>query len=178
MHTPTTTTREAIGACETTDSIMPGTPTHSKTTGPDGVAAPSASAARKTCRQPGTRRSRSIEPTAIRNRSGAEVTCRDPATAYGESWCGSTTTCAPQREASSRRPGERSEATIVRTPRAFSQQMTARPTGPQPSTIATSPRDTEDLFTACSATAIGSVSAATSGDSPLGTTNDIDCSTR
>ena len=66
---------------------------------------------------------------------------------------------------------------MVRTPRAFSQQITARPTGPQPSTIATSRRETEDLLTACSATAIGSVSTATSGDSPLGTTNDIDCST-
>ena len=65
----------------------------------------------------------------------------------------------------------------MRTPRAFSQQITASPTGPQPSTIATSRRETDDLFTACSATAIGSVSTATSGDSPLGTTNDIDCST-
>ena len=66
---------------------------------------------------------------------------------------------------------------MVRTPRALSQQITASPTGPQPSTIATSRFETSDLLTACSATAIGSVSTATSGESPLGTTNDIDCST-
>ena len=101
----------------------------------------------------------------------------DPTTAYGDSSVGSTTTSAPQLDASARRPAERSDATTVRTPRAFSQQITARPTGPQPSTIATSRRETEDWLTACSATAIGSVSTATSGDSPLGTTNDIDCST-
>ena len=65
----------------------------------------------------------------------------------------------------------------MRTPRALSQQITASPTGPQPSTIATSRREMSDLLTACSATAIGSVSTATSGDRPLGTTNDIDCST-
>ncbi len=114
-------------------------------TGPDGDAAPAASAARKTCCQPGTRRSLSMEPSAKRNRSGAEVTCLDPATAYGDSSVGSTTTCAPQRAARARRPAERSEATIVRTPRALSQQITARPTGPQPSTIATSRREIDGL---------------------------------
>src|SRR3954469_8459588 len=106
MHTPTTTTREASGAAETTDSIIPGTPTHSNTTGPDGEAAPSASAARNTCCQPGTRRSLSIEPTAERNRSGAEVMCFAAATSYGEPSAGSTTTSAPQRVASPRRPDE------------------------------------------------------------------------
>ncbi len=64
----------------------------------------------------------------------------------------------------------------MRTPRALSQQMTARPTGPQPSTIATSFVDTSPRLTACSATAMGSVRAATSGASPLGTTKDSDCS--
>ncbi len=46
MQTPTTTTRVPIGAALTTPSIIPGTPTHSKTTGPVMSAAPSASAAR------------------------------------------------------------------------------------------------------------------------------------
>ena len=56
----------------------------------------------------------------------------------------------------------------MRTPRALSQQMTARPTGPQPSTIATSFFDTSPRLTACSATAMGSVRAATSGREPVG----------
>ena len=64
----------------------------------------------------------------------------------------------------------------MRTPRALSQQITARPTGPQPSTIATSFFETSPRLTACSATAIGSVRTATSGASPLGTTKDSDCS--
>ena len=71
MQTPTTTTRAASGAWETTDSIIPGTPTHSKTTGPMGMATPTASAARKTWCQPGSRRSLSIESTARPSRSGA-----------------------------------------------------------------------------------------------------------
>src|SRR4051794_31922563 len=176
MQTPTTTTRAANGAWETTASIIPGTPTHSKTTGPDGVATPAASAARKTWRQPGTRRSLSIESTARSSRSGALVMNLDDVESNGDSVAGSTTTCAPQRAASALRPGDGSDATIVRTPRAFSQQITASPTGPQPSTIATSFFDTSPRLTACSATAIGSVRTATSGGRPLGTTNDSDCS--
>ena len=46
MHTPTTTTRVPSGAAVSTPSIMPGTPTHSKTTGRFGPAAPSRSATR------------------------------------------------------------------------------------------------------------------------------------
>ncbi len=176
MHTPTTTTRVPSGACETTDSIIPGTPTHSKTTGRAGVVAPAVSAARKTWRQPGTRRSLSIASTPNSKKPEAEVRNFFPGTSYGEPSAGSTSTCAPQRSASARRAGERSEATIVRTPRARSQQITASPTGPQPSTTATSFLATSPRLTACSATAIGSVSAATSGASPLGTTKDIDCS--
>ena len=48
MQTPTTTTRDASGAALMIWSMIPGTPTHSKTTGPLGVA-PAASAARSTC---------------------------------------------------------------------------------------------------------------------------------
>ncbi|PQM49405.1 hypothetical protein C1Y40_00365 [Mycobacterium talmoniae] len=49
--------------------------------------------------------------------------------------------------------------------------MMAMPIGPQPSTTAVSPRPTPDLLTACSPTAIGSVSAACRGSSPLGMAN-------
>ena len=48
MHTPTTTTRENSGAPVMIWSMTPGTPTHSKTTGCFGVAAPTASAACQT----------------------------------------------------------------------------------------------------------------------------------
>ena len=46
MHTPTTTTLAPTGAAATTPSIIPGTPTHSKTTGRFGLAAPNESATR------------------------------------------------------------------------------------------------------------------------------------
>ena len=50
-----------------------------------------------------------------------------------------------------------------------SAAMIARPTGPQPSTTAALPAWIVDLLTAWSPTAIGSVSAACRGSSPLGT---------
>jgi hypothetical protein len=68
-----------------------------------------------------------------------------------------------------RRPDEGSLATTVRTPRALSSVTTARPTGPQPTTIATSLRPTSPRLTACQPTAIGSVRTATSSGSPFGT---------
>ncbi|GAJ83199.1 hypothetical protein NBRGN_062_00360 [Nocardia brasiliensis NBRC 14402] len=57
----------------------------------------------------------------------------------------------------------------MRTPAAFSMQITARPIGPQPITNAFCPLPTRPLRTACQATAIGSVSAACSAESPFGT---------
>ena len=54
--------------------------------------------------------------------------------------------------------------------------MTASPTGPQPTTIATSRLPISLRRTACNATAIGSVSAATSGERPLGTMKLIEAS--
>ena len=48
MQTPTTTTRVRSGAFRTIWSMMPGTPTHSNTTGPDG-SAPSRSATLIAC---------------------------------------------------------------------------------------------------------------------------------
>ena len=57
----------------------------------------------------------------------------------------------------------------MRTPLAFSSRITASPIGPQPMTIATVRLPTSPRRTACQATAIGSVSAATSGGRPLGT---------
>ena len=56
--------------------------------------------------------------------------------------------------------------------------MTASPTGPHPMTIAVSRLAISLRRTACSATAMGSVSAAMSIDSPLGTGNVIEASTR
>ena len=47
--------------------------------------------------------------------------------------------------------------------------MTARPTGPQPMTMATSPFLTSPRRTACRPTAIGSVSVASSVDMAAGT---------
>ena len=85
---------------------------------------------------------------------------------------------APQAVASARRPGEKSLAITVRTPCAFSMQITARPIGPQPITIATSRLPTSPRRTACRPTAIGSVSAAIWGANPFGTGNVSDCSTR
>ena len=102
----------------------------------------------------------------------------DVVLSYGESTAGSTTTSAPQRVASARRAGDRSLATTVPTPRALSWQITIRPTGPQPITIAVSPFLISLRRTACSATAIGSVIAAMSTASPLGTGNVIDASAR
>ena len=84
---------------------------------------------------------------------------------------------APQRVASARRAAERSLATTVFTPRVFSSEMTARPIGPQPITIATWRLPISLRCTACQATARGSVSALTSGGSPLGTGSISDSST-
>ncbi len=51
--------------------------------------------------------------------------------------------------------------------------MTARPTGPQPSTSAPSPLAMPERLTAWMPTAIGSVRAARSGSRPLGTGRSI-----
>ena len=85
---------------------------------------------------------------------------------------------APHLCARARRPGEKSLATMVSTPSALSWQITARPTGPQPITTAVSRLLISLRRTACRATAIGSVSAATSISRPLGTANVMDASTR
>ncbi|CAM4205235.1 hypothetical protein NONI108955_14435 [Nocardia ninae] len=102
----------------------------------------------------------------IRPRVGAAV--------QGESVAGSTTMSAPQAAASSRRRGEKSLATTVRTPAAFSMLITARPIGPQPITKACCRLPIRPRRTACQATAMGSVSAACSADSPFGTGMVID----
>ena len=134
MQTPTTTTRDQIGALVITWLIIPGTPTHSKTTGALGPS-PAASAARKTFHHGsiGTDRSFSVVPTASSSRPSA-VTNRSENTSYGDSAAGSTTTSAPIAVASARRPGEKSLATTVRTPVALSIAITPSPIGPQPIT--------------------------------------------
>ena len=55
--------------------------------------------------------------------------------------------------------------------------MTARPTGPQPITIASSPFFTSARRTACQPTASGSVRTASLGDRPFGSANISDSST-
>ena len=108
----------------------------------------------------------------------AESRCPCPqAAANGEPSAGSTTTSAPHAVASARRPAEKSLAITVRTPLALSMQMTASPTGPQPTTIPTWPLPISLRRTACRPTAIGSVSAARSVDSPFGTAKASDSST-
>ena len=82
---------------------------------------------------------------------------------------GSTTSWAPIVTASARRAGERSAATIGATPSRRRAAITARPTGPQPTTTAPSPACSPERLTACRPTAIGSVSAACVGARPFGT---------
>ena len=82
---------------------------------------------------------------------------------------GSTTSCAPivggERAPGRGEVGGDDRLDALRR----SAAMTASPTGPQPSTTAASPGSMPERFTACSPTAIGSVSAAWRGSSPLGT---------
>ena len=77
------------------------------------------------------------QPDRGRERGQVAVVSRPPSRATHAP--GSTTMSAPQAVASSRRPAEKSLATTVPTPCALSIAMTARPTGPQPITIASSP---------------------------------------
>ena len=174
MQTPTTTTRENSGALG--DDPVDHARARRRTRRPPGRfgLAPSASAARQTCRQ-GTGQppqllhradARARGPPGARRR-GARAR-RPPRTASPRP--GSTTTSAPQARASARRPGgEVARDHGARRRCALSMQITARPTGPQPITIATVPFLTSPRRTACQPTAIGSVSAASSGASPFGT---------
>ena len=82
---------------------------------------------------------------------------------------GSTTTWAPSVVASSRRRGEKSAATMGSTLSRRSAAITARPTGPQPMTNGASSGARRAFCTAWTPTAIGSVRAAWSVASPLGT---------
>ena len=84
---------------------------------------------------------------------------------------------APHAFARARRPGQKSAATTVATPFAFRHRITPSPTGPQPITIDTVFFFTSPRRTACQATAIGSVKAATSVPIPFGTGNIIDSCT-
>ena len=106
-QTPTTTTRENIGASSMMLWITPGTPTHSKMTGCLG-STPSRSARRNACHQPnGSLLSFSVVPTASSSTSGMPFTWPLASAAVcGESSAGSTTTSAPHALASARRPAE------------------------------------------------------------------------
>ena len=174
-HTPTTTTRDSSGALSTIDSITPGTPTHSKITGCFGPGAELLGRAPDV--PPADRQPTQLLARADRELERGGEVGQVPALArrgVRGVLLGSTTTSAPHARASSRRPGEKSLATTVRTPLALSIRITPRPTGPQPITIATCRLPTSPRRTACQATAIGSVSAATSGASPFGTASIID----
>ena len=107
-------------------------------------------------------------PTASKMTTGRVPSTRRHAAMAG-STVGSTTSSAPSRSASARRPGERSAATTGLTPRCFRSAITARPIGPQPRTIAASSLRMPLLATACTPTANGSVSAASRGSRPFGT---------
>ena len=107
-------------------------------------------------------------PTASKITIGLFAPSRRQASMAG-STDGSTTSCAPMVTASRRRVSEKSAATIGSTPMACSAAITARPTGPAPSTTAAWPGVICDRLTACSPTAIGSVSAARRASRPLGT---------
>ena len=78
---------------------------------------------------------------------------------------------APIFTASSRRLGEKSAATIGRMFLSRSAAITARPTGPQPTTSGASSPFSIPFSTACTPTASGSVSAACSVGSPFGTSS-------
>ena len=180
MQTPTTTTRDRSGAEDTMCSIMPGTPTHSKTTGPRGVA-PAFSAARITCAQGSRGTARSLSMASRPSSASAIGFVRyffdSSKELHGESAAGSITTSAPHLAASARRPGEKSLAITCRTPVAWSIRITASPIGPQPITTAVSLAPTCPRRTACRATAIGSVSAASSAPRSPGTLIVIDAVT-
>ena len=83
---------------------------------------------------------------------------------------GSTTTSAPRSARPAGAAWARSRRRrSARCPAACSAAITARPTGPQPSTMAASPSAIRLLATACTPTASGSVSAASRWSSPAGT---------
>ena len=131
-------------------SSTPGTPTHSKTTA-----------------------GRSAGPAIHGGSAGARAASRHTAASrqlcHGVVCAGSTTTSAPIVWASSRRRAEKSAATMGRAPARRSAAITARPTGPQPITSGASSRSRRAFATAWTPTAIGSVSAACSVESPSGT---------
>ena len=115
--------------------IMPGTPTHSKTSAEGSSAAPA------------------LVPTSARQASNV-----------GTSF-GSTTLVAPMVEASSRRFAEKSAATMRSMPRRRRSATTERPTGPQPittGTVSAGMSSRRDSSTPWRPTAIGSVIAASS----------------
>ena len=111
-------------------SIMPGTPTHSKTTGPRGVA-PAFSAARITCAHGsrGTARSLSIasRPSSASAIGLVRYRFDSSKELHGESAAGSITTSAPHCSASARRPGEKSLAITCRTPGRLEHQDHRQP---------------------------------------------------
>ena len=181
MQTPTTTTRENSGAPSMiavdhaghADALedhraLRARRRASRPRARRATTAPAAAAASPSCRPRARARAGSVRQVAAARRPRRT----------GESCCGSTTTSAPQAVASARRPGEKSLATTVRTPLALSMQDhgRGRPARSRSRSrrrrLPTSPRRT-----ACQATAIGSVSAATSGGSPFGTGSISDSST-
>ncbi len=142
MQTPATTMRAPAARSRMILSRMPGTPTHSKTTAGRRSAGPAAQACDGRPKAP-----RSIARDAPRDRRRR----------------------APPSARPARGAGEKSAATIGSAPRSRSAAITARPTGPQPTTSGASSGSRRAFSTACKPTAIGSVSAACSVASPFGT---------
>ena len=96
--------------------MTPGVPTHSKISG------------RFT-----------VPPIAAAIIASARIigTLKSAQAVWGYAWAGSTIRSAPIRSAAARRSAEKSVATTGPRPRAFSEAITARPTGPQPITMNT-----------------------------------------
>ncbi len=80
------------------------------------------------------------------------------------------TASAPTASAVSRREAMTSATTTCSTPRSFSQIAAPRPIGPAPKMTTLSPGFASDRLTACRATAIGSLRAATSNGTVSGKT--------
>ena len=173
MQTPTTTTRENSGAPAMISSIIARHPDaledHGvlRRRGAEPVAsAPGVPPADRQRGSASRRRRRRASSAVGRSMRWPGPRPRRTATSSP----GSMTTSAPharrQRAASGAR--NRWRRSCAR-PSPSAGRMTASPTGPQPITIATVRFSTSPRRTACQPTAIGSVSAATSGGRPFGT---------
>ena len=100
-----------------------------------------------------------LGPRRSRPRRGCAGTPSSAQQSWGDTCAGSTTSRRPSARAAARRSAREVAATIGPRPRAFSEAITASPTGPQPTTRSAWSASGSALATACSPTASGSVRA-------------------